>query len=130
MILIFLQSLLWFSNPYLRKQALKTYTKSQFQFQIGFGNILLNLIDIIYNKKNLFSINAWSFLCIINTYFASICLNHLTYSLNASAFISLVQPLVIIFTALFDHFIFDVHFKWNQLVGLILIVLGITIFKL
>ena len=126
---ILAQATLWCLNPFFRKQALKSFTSTEFQLQVGVGNLILNGAGLYYGKKNGFVFNKWMVLCIINTFAASYCLNYMSKHLNISEFIPVVQPLVIVLTTLIDYTVFNVRFSLKQLTGICFILIGIVLLK-
>ena len=128
MYLIFLQALLWCSNPYIRKEALKTMSKSQFQVTLSLGNILLNGVTLFKDGITL-HMDWWMAVSILNTYFASLCFNTLASSGNVSDFIPLVQPMVIVLTLAIDYTMFGARFPTNKMAGCLFIMIGIFLFN-
>ena len=129
MYLIFLQALLWCSNPYLRKEALKTMSKAHFQLILGLGNIVLNSVALFKDGVEGMHMNRWMFVSILNTFFASLCYNTLASTGNASDFITLIQPLVLVLTLAVDYVLFGVRFPMNKMAGCLFIIIGIVLFN-
>lgn len=138
-LLLSLLALGWTLNPFFKKKAIGDLNSYQYLFinsMIVSIFIVLLFLHRILNGTDTFSfitnqINKNQFLWMICgaiiTFATSLLLIILIQQHNVSYIIPHIQPLVIVLTILFGFFLFKEDIDRNQVIGIILVIMGLIV---
>lgn len=138
-ILLALLSIGWTLNPFFKKRAIGKLNSYQylvtnsvivssfiiifFSYRIITGQDSINHIINTINKTQF----IWMLSGAIITLLTSLFLIILIKEHNVSYIIPHIQPLVIVLTILFGYFLFKETINRNQIIGIILVILGLIV---
>jgi len=138
-LLIVILVLCWTLNPFLKKKSVGDLSSNEYIiFNHCFVSIFLALyfLYLVYNgecdilqkikNKNTKEL-LYSFFAAIVTVISSVVLINLLKKENASYLIPHIQPVVILLTFILGYFIFNEKINFKQIMGGLLIVLGLFI---